>query len=237
MGGRTEGRIVDAAGPLASPGVLMELKLVVVDGKQAGMEVAIPGPKFLIGRGSDCQLRPQSHLVSRKHCAILVDAGAAAIEDCGSTNGTFVNGEKIQQRRELKNGDRIKIGVLAFDVHLAVSVSGKMKPKVRNVQEAATRVVATAPASDEELDVSGWLEDDDEEDAPPYKPPSLHDTLRGKTSVDTVHLPVARSQQGKEQGPPPKGVGHPSRAVKPIAETSQAAAEDMLRKIISKKKL
>jgi pSer/pThr/pTyr-binding forkhead associated (FHA) protein len=214
----------------------MELKLIVVDGKQAGMEVAIPGPLYLIGRGSDCQLRPQSHLVSRKHCAITLEPGAAAIEDCGSTNGTFVNGERIQQRRELKNGDRIKVGVLTFDVHMTVSVSGKMKPKVHNVQEAATRVVATTPVADDEPDVSDWLEDEDEEDDSSALPKSLQDTMQGKSVLDTVHLPVDRTQPGKDTTSASKSGSHAGRAAKPVVGNSQSAAEDALRRMISKKK-
>src|SRR5687768_1782650 len=48
-------------------------------------------------------------MVSRKHAKITVDQGKILIEDLGSTNGTFVNGEKVKQAR-LKEGDRILIG-------------------------------------------------------------------------------------------------------------------------------
>jgi hypothetical protein len=48
-------------------------------------------------------------MVSRKHAKITVGPGKVLIEDLGSTNGTFVNGEKIRQSR-LKEGDRILIG-------------------------------------------------------------------------------------------------------------------------------
>ena len=121
----------------------MEMKLVVIGGKQAGMEIPVRRPKFLVGRGEECQLRPQSHLVSRKHCAILVEKGLAVIEDFGSTNGTFVNGEKIQQRRELNNGDRIKIGTLELEARLTAGAADKKKLKVHSVQEAAARTVAS----------------------------------------------------------------------------------------------
>ena len=90
----------------------MKLKLVVIGGKKAGMEIPISVPKYVIGREEGCHLRPQSPLVSRKHCVISAANGSATIEDFGSANGTFVNGEKLQQRRELKNSDRIKIGPL-----------------------------------------------------------------------------------------------------------------------------
>ena len=51
----------------------MQVKLVVANGKQAEKKIPVTGPKFLIGRGEGCQLRPQSTGVSRKHCVILVE--------------------------------------------------------------------------------------------------------------------------------------------------------------------
>ena len=103
----------------------MEVKLVVMKGKQAGKEISVPGPKFLIGRGSECQLRPQSNLVSRKHCAILVEHESVIIEDFGSTNHTFVNDEQVAAPRQIKTGDRIRVGMLELEVRLSVSMGGK----------------------------------------------------------------------------------------------------------------
>ena len=103
---------------------------------------------------------PNSDRVSRRHCEIFFKEGLAAVRDFGSKNGTFVNGERLQGERELKNGDHLKVGPLEFEVQLSVSVSGKRKPKVHNVQEAAARTVESAPS--DELDVSNWLEDEDE---------------------------------------------------------------------------
>ena len=138
----------------------MDVKLIVVGGKQAGKEIPAPGPSFVIGRAEGCQLRPNSDRVSRRHCEIFFKEGLAAVRDFGSKNGTFVNGERLQGERELKNGDHLKVGPLEFEVQLSVSVSGKRKPKVHNVREAAARTVESAPG--DELNVSNWLEDEDE---------------------------------------------------------------------------
>ncbi len=70
----------------------MELKLKIVQGKNAGQEVAITGQKFLIGRAEDCHMRPGSDMISRHHCAIVVDQSFVAVRDFGSKNGTYVNG-------------------------------------------------------------------------------------------------------------------------------------------------
>jgi len=166
----------------------MEAKLVVVGGKQAGKEIPIPGAKFLIGRGEDCQLRPQSDLVSRQHCAILVEAGTVTVRDLNSRNGTLVNGERIKGDRELKTGDRLKIGPLEFDVQLSVPVAGKKKPKVRNIQEAAARTVESAVGGTEDLDISSWLEDQEETEAS-FGARST-DTLPFSTASTSVTAPM-----------------------------------------------
>ena len=137
----------------------MEVKLIVIGGKHPGQVIPVPPPEFLIGRAEDCHLRPQSDMVSRRHCAILQEEGVVAVCDFGSKNGTFVNDQRVITRQELKPGDRLKVGPLEFEVQLSVSLSGKKKPKVHNVQEAAARLVETAAG--EELDVSNWLDDAD----------------------------------------------------------------------------
>lgn len=139
----------------------MEVKLVVAIGKNAGQVVNIRGPKFLIGRAEDCHLRPRSDTVSRHHCAILVDEGFVAIRDFGSKNGTFVNDERVRAEAELKNGDRLRVGKLEFDIQLVTDVGGKKKPKVESVQEAAVRTAKSAPTvNDDDVDLDDWFGED-----------------------------------------------------------------------------
>ena len=138
----------------------MEVKLVVIGGGNAGQSVPVAGPKFFIGRSEECQLRPNSDLVSRHHCAIMVDEGLVTVRDFGSRNGTFVNGERIRGEEELKAGDKLSVGPLEFEVQFGVSLGGPKKSKVHNVEEAAARTVesAKAPAAtDDEMDISDWL--------------------------------------------------------------------------------
>src|SRR5678810_567793 len=65
--------------------------------------------RVTIGRSSELDMVLVEDMVSRKHAKTTVASGKITIEDLGSTNGTFVNGEKIKQAR-LKEGDRILIG-------------------------------------------------------------------------------------------------------------------------------
>lgn len=134
----------------------MEVRLKVLVGKSAGQELLIPGPKFFIGRAEDCQLRPRSDLISRHHCALLVEDGFLAIRDFGSKNGTLVNGERVAGERELKAGDKLTVGPLEFEVCILATTAAKKRPKVESVKEAAAR---TAEGSDDKIDVSQWLTD------------------------------------------------------------------------------
>jgi pSer/pThr/pTyr-binding forkhead associated (FHA) protein len=96
----------------------MHVSLKVIEGKQAGTLIPLNRSKFLIGREEDCQLRPNSDLVSRHHCVFSTDDFTVRIRDLGSTNGTFVNNHRITGQVVLKQGDQIRIGKLAFEIQV-----------------------------------------------------------------------------------------------------------------------
>ena len=64
----------------------------------------------LIGRHPECGVQLESNAVSRRPARVFVEGGGYAIEDLGSGNGTFVNGQKIEGPTQLKPQDRIKLG-------------------------------------------------------------------------------------------------------------------------------
>jgi pSer/pThr/pTyr-binding forkhead associated (FHA) protein len=76
-------------------------------------------------------------MVSRRHAHIKMRGGVISIEDMGSTNGTFVNGEKVQ-RAQLKEGDRVLIGTSILKV---VSVGGEEPSSRGNLESVAVRRV------------------------------------------------------------------------------------------------
>jgi pSer/pThr/pTyr-binding forkhead associated (FHA) protein len=187
----------------------MELKLIVIGGKHPGQEISVPGPNFVIGRAEECQLRPRSNAVSRRHCEIVLEPGRAVVRDLGSSNGTKVNGEEVKGDRELKAGDRLSVGPLEFEVQLVVTVGGKKKPKVHSVQEAAARTVREAAG--EEMDITGWLEDEEDEEEPL---PGIGGAQQPTTAQETVRdEPVSDS---------------PPKKTKPA--TSRDAAAELLNK-------
>ncbi len=136
---------------------MLEVKLRVREGKNAGREIRLADAKFFIGRAEDCHLRPNSDMVSRHHCALLVDGDLVTIRDFGSKNGTYVDGERVAGERELTPGCSLRVGPLEFDVVISHMATAKKKPKVHSVKEAATRTVESA-SNPVEDDVSDWIE-------------------------------------------------------------------------------
>ncbi len=81
-----------------------------ISGKYQGGEYPLAeNGELVIGRSSDLDMVLIEDMVSRKHAKITLAPGQITISDLGSTNGTFVNGEKVKRAR-LKEGDRILIG-------------------------------------------------------------------------------------------------------------------------------
>ncbi|HEV8070251.1 MAG TPA: FHA domain-containing protein [Planctomycetaceae bacterium] len=72
----------------------MQAKLKVVSGLAPKQTVQL-GPKLLIGRAGDCDLRLESDFVSNYHCILLLDEYTLRLRDLGSKNGTFVNGRRV----------------------------------------------------------------------------------------------------------------------------------------------
>jgi hypothetical protein len=95
---------------------MLQAKLKVVGGRHHGKIIPLAMRKFLIGREQDCHLRPNSELVSRHHCALWVDDFSVRVRDLGSTNGTFVNNQRVRGECVLGAGDRIRVGKLDFEL-------------------------------------------------------------------------------------------------------------------------
>jgi hypothetical protein len=98
----------------------MRASLTVLSGPLAGQTIAIAHGKLLIGREVDCHLRPDSALISRHHCVLLLDEYTLRIRDLGSTNGTFVNNRRIGSGETiLIHGDTVNVGEMACQIDLS----------------------------------------------------------------------------------------------------------------------
>jgi hypothetical protein len=68
----------------------------------------------VVGRSSSCHIVLDDGLVSRRHAQFALNAKVAMVEDFGSVNGVYVNGERISGERALRDGDRVSIGKQDF---------------------------------------------------------------------------------------------------------------------------
>jgi predicted component of type VI protein secretion system len=96
----------------------MNASLLVVQGRPHGKALPLPLGEFLIGRGAECHIRPNSDWVSRQHCLLRVAPEGVAVRDLGSRNGTLVNGMRVVDERALENGDQLQVGPLVFEVQV-----------------------------------------------------------------------------------------------------------------------
>lgn len=76
----------------------------------------LPGSIKTMGRAPRADFIVDAALVSRLHCRFTLADSGLRVEDLGSTNGTFVNGEKIDGAKPLAGGDRVKVGRVEFVV-------------------------------------------------------------------------------------------------------------------------
>src|SRR5262245_63011929 len=91
--------------PPANPAKSFALRFI--SGKYQGGEFPLPeNGEIVIGRSSELDMVLVEDMVSRRRAKITVTGGQIFIQDLGSTNGSFVNGEKIKRAR-LNEGDRI----------------------------------------------------------------------------------------------------------------------------------
>jgi anti-anti-sigma factor len=140
-----------AEGPPAMSGI----RLIIQDGPSTGRPIKIRGPKFVIGRGPDCQLRLGSVTVSRSH-AILESRGTRLfLRDLASTNGTLLNGRALRgAEAEVRDGDQIRIGPLSF----ALAIGPAMTRSIRiepSYDHAMPPIDEYAGATEEFLNLGG----------------------------------------------------------------------------------
>jgi pSer/pThr/pTyr-binding forkhead associated (FHA) protein len=79
-------------------------------GNQAGLSAELAGGVIMIGRGADCQLILDDDYVSTRHARVVSTPNGIYVEDLGSTNGTYVNGQRITAPTTITLADAVRIG-------------------------------------------------------------------------------------------------------------------------------
>lgn len=126
------------------PSKAQAFALRFISGKYQGGEFPLPATgEVVIGRSSELDMVLVEDMVSRRHAKITCADGVVSIRDLGSTNGTFVNGEKIKEAT-LHEGDRILVGtsiikVVGADASANAEAAMQAKAKLQDVSAAAKR--------------------------------------------------------------------------------------------------
>jgi pSer/pThr/pTyr-binding forkhead associated (FHA) protein len=95
----------------------MQVNLLLLKKDGSVKPFNLPSAVTTIGRRQDCDLCLPISVASRKHCEINMDQGRLMVRDLSSKNGTFVNGQKIEEVR-LKPGDQLRVGPVTFVIQI-----------------------------------------------------------------------------------------------------------------------
>ncbi|MEY4565247.1 MAG: hypothetical protein RLY14_217 [Planctomycetota bacterium] len=221
----------------------MQVKLKVLAGSNEGKEIAVNSEKFLIGRADECQLRPKSESVSRRHAAIIQKDGRVLLVDLKSRNGTFVNDKQLSSDKAkiLRDGDLLRVGKLEFQIAIEVGLGGAKKSEVKDVKDAAARAAQTSAADSkfEQIDISQWLEEADQvpRTSKSTEPETRQLVLDETTRIGDVPAEVSDADEKKEdeagaksKRPDKKPAQKLPKNTAPASGNSRDAASETLKK-------
>jgi len=202
----------------------MKISLMVLSaGKSAGQALPINVAQFIIGRDPECNLRPASAMISKRHCAIIVKNEQASVRDFDSTNGTFVNEQQIKGEVPLKDGDTLKVGPLSFKVVI------ESKPAIS--KPTPPPKPRSADAMDDDAAAAMLSFDDDLGES---KGPSLSDVPDGSTVMD---MPAFAAPPGEAVAKQPETANpNDKKKADTKAKHAQGAAQDAAKAILAKLK-
>jgi predicted component of type VI protein secretion system len=174
----------------------MDFQLVVLRGRSATTALKLGDGVTTAGRHDDCQLRIKSSEVSRRHCQFFEKNGMLLVKDLGSSNGTMLNGKKIEGQRVLEPGDELSIGPVKLRVEkVGQPVPAKVTPAAPAPKAGDTAVpiptVKAGDASDEfEIDF-----DDEPEPASEEKTVAVKATAKPAAALPDPALNLATTDE------------------------------------------
>lgn len=140
---------VSALAPYKPPVDAREHFLVLVDGWQPGLRIRLDGKPIKLGRNAGCDVVLPDSQVSGQHCEIHVRPNQpdVTLHDLGSTNGSFIEGKRVQAVAKLRPGGMLRIGSQVFmHQYLLKAEVAKAAELDRDLDKARSYVQSLLPA-------------------------------------------------------------------------------------------
>lgn len=90
--------------------------LAVTAGALKGTTIPLGSAPILVGRSPTCTLVIDDDYCSAKHCRIFPEDGGWLVEDLGSTNGTFLDNQRVDDPMPFKRGDKLRLGATTVEL-------------------------------------------------------------------------------------------------------------------------
>lgn len=123
--------------------------ITITQGPTPGQRTELEQRSLLIGRDPSCDLVINDLEVSRSHARLIALIGGFAIEDLGSTNGTFVNEQRITEVMPLKDGASIRLG---DSVRLVYEAGRADEARTQGLPLEPRKAAAPAPGAGPEVE-------------------------------------------------------------------------------------
>lgn len=186
--------------------------LIVLQGPSAGQRVDITGETAL-GRAENNFLQHDTE-VSRRHAVVRSGPEGLTIEDLGSSNGTFVNDQRIEGSTPLSTGDVVRLGQVTLEVEVEAREAGAV---IRDVPPVAPPPPPTPPA---------------EETAPIAQEPPPAEPAAAAVAPPPGPPPAEPSVYGPPPPPPAAGYAAPAAAYGAGAKPSVVVAAGIILLIV-----
>lgn len=167
----------------------MTARLVLLTGSQSGIVAPLQQGYYMIGRHQECQIRPKSRSVSRRHCVLHFQGDRLSAMDLASTSGSKRNADRFTPKTwvVLEDGDTLKLGKVQFRVCFESAIGSSVVPD----EEVETGIRSpTATASDPPS--SGRMSDD-------LQPAATNGAVQPNGAATKQAVPAAPRQHPSER--------------------------------------
>ena len=128
--------------------MVSQFQLIMRSGPTPGASFTLEGDQLTIGRDSTNEITINDAEISRRHARLTFQGGKYVLEDLGSTNGTFVNGQRLAGPRVLKAGEVVSFGeqiVLVFEATNIDAGATMVSPRASSAVPSAPRPATPPP--------------------------------------------------------------------------------------------